>query len=77
MAHQFNVGDVVQLKSGGPKMTVNSVSEEHAEMMVHCTWFVDSKELVDSKEQTGRFVPATLQPVSATESFGTGRLSRG
>ena len=37
----FKVGDIVQLKSGGPKMTVNdpgTVSDE-----IHCQWFAGSK----------------------------------
>lgn len=35
MAHQFKVGDVVKLKSGGPKMTVGAVDGEHAAVI----WF--------------------------------------
>jgi uncharacterized protein YodC (DUF2158 family) len=33
---QFKVGDVVQLKSGGPKMTV---SELESDNRVFCIWF--------------------------------------
>ena len=34
---EFKVGDVVQLKSGGPHMTVTSVSEDN----IAVTWFMD------------------------------------
>lgn len=35
MSETFSPGDIVVLKSGGPKMTVNSVNEYG----VHCQWF--------------------------------------
>jgi len=35
----FKIGDVVQLKSGGPLMTINSVEESE----YYCQWFVDNK----------------------------------
>ena len=35
--NQLKVGDVVKLKSGGPEMTVYSVSESKPE--VWCVWF--------------------------------------
>lgn len=35
----MKIGDVVQLKSGGPWMTVTEVGEKK----VICTWFVDNK----------------------------------
>jgi uncharacterized protein YodC (DUF2158 family) len=38
---QWNVGDVVQLKSGGPRMTVEEVHEHE----IWCKWFNDKKEL--------------------------------
>jgi len=34
---QIKVGDVVQLKSGGPKMTVESTESNPAGVL--CTWF--------------------------------------
>lgn len=33
---EFKIGDVVQLKSGGPLMTVSSVGEKST---VNCYWF--------------------------------------
>jgi uncharacterized protein YodC (DUF2158 family) len=35
MSNKFKVGDVVQLISGGPKMTVDSVAPPH----VYAVWF--------------------------------------
>lgn len=45
MAQEFKVGDVVQLKSGGPNMTVYAIS---AERKIYCTWFHDNT-VKDSK----------------------------
>ncbi len=39
MANQFKAGDVVQLKSGGPKMTVDKVDGEK----IWCTWFANDQ----------------------------------
>ena len=39
MAEKFKIGDIVQLKSGGPKMTVNSVTME----TIYCAWFAGAK----------------------------------
>ena len=36
----FKVGDVVQLKSGGPKMTVNRVDGDE----ISCEWFEGRQE---------------------------------
>lgn len=41
MANQFKVGDVVQLKSGGPKMTV---SESYNDGTLGCVWFLGSDQ---------------------------------
>ena len=35
----FKPGDIVQLKSGGPKMTVQDVRPQ----TIHCQWFAGSK----------------------------------
>lgn len=48
----FNSGELVQLKSGGPIMTVVSVDVDN---QVTCTWF-DSQQVL----QTSHFVSQTL-----------------
>ena len=35
MTDKFKPGDVVQMKSGGPQMTVELITEDK----VHCSWF--------------------------------------
>ncbi len=37
---KFEVGDTVQLKSGGPHMTVVTAAEYQRKRLVQCTWFV-------------------------------------
>ena len=39
MAEAFQVGDLVKLRSGGPKMTVQSVNDGQEGQLVHCVWF--------------------------------------
>jgi uncharacterized protein YodC (DUF2158 family) len=39
MANAFKVGDVVRLKSGGPKMTVTAVGTGGFQGIVACQWF--------------------------------------
>jgi uncharacterized protein YodC (DUF2158 family) len=50
MTNQFKAGDVVQLKSGGPEMTVTDVGIEEfsKKMMVWCMWFEKTKQLSGS-----------------------------
>jgi len=38
MSSQFQVGDVVQLKSGGLKMTVTDVGDFEGKPTVWCSW---------------------------------------
>jgi uncharacterized protein YodC (DUF2158 family) len=42
---RFKVGDVIELKSGGPRMTVKRIHEnkDKAEIGYYCAWFVDGK----------------------------------
>ena len=53
----YKVGDLVQLKSGGPVMTVSDIaaSGEH----VSCKWFAGAKL------EHGLFAMATLEPSEA------------
>ena len=51
--NQFTVGDIVQLKSGGPKMTVISVGPDS----IWATWFAGSKN------ERAKFPPVSLQAV--------------
>lgn len=42
MADKFKSGDAVQLKSGGPKMTVSGKNRLHPNLY-DCKWFAGSK----------------------------------
>lgn len=43
---KFNAGDLVELKSGGPVMTIERVAISHSggDISYACTWFAGSKE---------------------------------
>lgn len=57
MSDQFKPGDVVMLKSGGPKMTVNDVGPDFGgKPKVWCTWFEGPKKFNDA------FEPTSLKP---------------
>lgn len=51
MAQDFKVGDVVQLKSGGPNMTVAEIQQNGN---VWCQWFVSNEP------KGGTFKPEVL-----------------
>ncbi|MGD0669325.1 MAG: DUF2158 domain-containing protein [Bryobacteraceae bacterium] len=55
MADEFRVGNVVQLKSGGPKMTITYVGDQYGTPVVSCSWFDGTTE------KTGRFPPGALK----------------
>ena len=55
MSNQFAVGDVVQLKSGGPEMTVSDTDVMQGQ--IQCQWFVETKL------QVGVFRPESLVKV--------------
>jgi uncharacterized protein YodC (DUF2158 family) len=40
----FKVGDTVQLKSGGPAMTVTRIGTSGGEPMIWCAWFEGTKD---------------------------------
>lgn len=39
MAKKFKVGQIVQLRSGGPEMTVSEIDLYGKESFVECQWF--------------------------------------
>ena len=45
MAESFNVGDTVRLKSGGPRMTVESLEQFDGMDTVSCVWFDEKNEV--------------------------------
>jgi uncharacterized protein YodC (DUF2158 family) len=67
MSEQFNPGDVVRLKSGGPKMTVVHVADDE----VFCEWFDDKKE-----PQSRGFSPVSLK-VAGSDAISSARVYRG
>jgi uncharacterized protein YodC (DUF2158 family) len=54
---RFAIGDIVVLRSGGPRMTVKFIDDAG----VHCIWFEASKS------QTEIFHPSTLEPFVPTQ----------
>jgi uncharacterized protein YodC (DUF2158 family) len=62
----FNIGDVVQLKSGGPLMTVDNIDPHD---MINCMWF-DGRE-----KKSGVFPAATLKPVNNSPMSAAPRRS--
>lgn len=43
MAQDLKIGDVVTLKSGGPKMTIEDLNEYSTGYKASCSWFNGSK----------------------------------
>jgi uncharacterized protein YodC (DUF2158 family) len=53
MSSPFNVGDVVRLKSGGPKMTVDYIGPRYTptgDPEARCSWFETNKGKQERKE---------------------------
>jgi uncharacterized protein YodC (DUF2158 family) len=46
--NEFNVGDLVMLKTGGPHMTVEGIGSALDEKAVNCVWFDASKRIRES-----------------------------
>jgi len=42
MSNDFKPGDIVELNSGGPKMTVKKLEQWDGLMRAHCDWFEGS-----------------------------------
>ncbi|HDR9805838.1 TPA: YodC family protein [Burkholderia cenocepacia] len=60
MALKFKVGDIVQLKSGGPEMTVKSAPSP-ASPRYWCQWFAGKKL------ESGDFPEESLKPIANTQ----------
>ncbi|HRE72598.1 MULTISPECIES: DUF2158 domain-containing protein [unclassified Candidatus Accumulibacter] len=57
----FQVGDIVQLKSGGPEMTVqkiNDIGDDVSTVRFRCQWFAGKKL------ESGSFPEESLKPVT-------------
>jgi uncharacterized protein YodC (DUF2158 family) len=61
MTAEIRPGNVVQLKSGGPLMTVRWIGESYGEPTVCCDWFVQDKP--PWKKETDTFPPTSLKVV--------------
>jgi uncharacterized protein YodC (DUF2158 family) len=62
--NQFDIGDVVRLKSGSPKMTVAKLSTDKEKVEYQCQWFnFDTKKM-----EQAYFYPAMLEPDSSKKS---------
>lgn len=66
MPSKYKVGDLVKLKSGSPKMTVEQVSEvvpglTGDQSNIECQWFSGTKL------QSGWFNPQSLEPADAKD----------
>ncbi|WP_081057260.1 YodC family protein [Burkholderia cepacia] len=57
MALKFKIGDIVQLKSGGPEMTVQSLPSATTTTSYRCQWFAGKKL------ESGPFPEESLMPV--------------
>ena len=55
---EIKKGDVVQLKSGGPEMTVNFVENSYGVQEAACSWFIKDKK------ESSRFPVETLKLVT-------------
>lgn len=55
MSDAIKAGDIVQLKSGGPTMTVKQVEDLHGAMTAWCDWF-DGKKQADGTFPVTRLV---------------------
>lgn len=60
MAEKFKAGDLVELKSGGPVMTVESINTFGGNTYA-CSWFAGDKH------QENRFAEAALKLAEADE----------
>lgn len=65
MADEITAGTVVQLKSGGPHMTVSNLHQWQGRMEANCDWFEGTKMQNGSFPITSLRVVAEDRPSSA------------
>lgn len=65
MADSFKVGDIVQLKSGGPLMTVSNIDKYgyDDDLSAACDWFVQDK--APWKRDSGTFKLTSLRLIES------------
>jgi uncharacterized protein YodC (DUF2158 family) len=56
---EIKAGSVVQLKSGGPLMTVDAVEDEYGVVKAWCDWFVQDK--APWKQERGAYPLSSLK----------------
>jgi uncharacterized protein YodC (DUF2158 family) len=73
MEHEFDVGDCVQLKSGGPEMIIEEIEKYGGEDKAKCIWFDGKKKVSD----VFRFETLTkCSAVSLAEAIRQARVKR-
>jgi uncharacterized protein YodC (DUF2158 family) len=58
-ADEIKAGDIVQLKSGGPRMTVNWAEDDYGTKKANCDWFVQDK--APWRKENGSFPVTSLR----------------
>jgi len=76
MEQQIKSGDVVQLKSGGPHMTVSNLHEWQGRTEANCDWFEGTKPMSGSFPLTSLEV-VTEERKSSTAEAGSGGVALG
>ena len=62
MKRGFEIGDIVALKSGGPRMTIDAIEEVNGAGRAACFWFADSLA------QKAVFALTSLQPAEEVQA---------
>lgn len=64
----LKVGDVVQLKSGGPDMTITQISQwKNSSVQAHCKWFVQKTKNGPFSDELEFFPPASLKKTTMNQ----------
>jgi uncharacterized protein YodC (DUF2158 family) len=65
MSEELKAGDVVELKSGGPEMTISSIGDLRGEVRARCDWFEGSTS------KYGSFPVTSLRKVERARPAGS------